>query len=101
MTTIVNQYPKGKAPADVLPFQMDFSALIAKGETVTGQTVSCSPSGLTLSTPVLVNNLVNEPKVVLTYVSGGVLGTVYHLHFIVTTQTETIDRVGLLPVQEL
>lgn len=78
-------------PAENLPYSADFSNFIDPDDSISTQTVTISPTGPTLSTPVVVGD------VVTTFVSGCVLNTSYVISFeIVTARTWTVKRSGII-----
>lgn len=84
-----------KTAYEVKYYVFNFADEMETGETITSQSVTCSPSGLTIATPVGINQYVQVK------LSGGTAGTAYLLKCRITTNVgETIDGSGRLVVTE-
>ena len=79
-------------------FNFDFSAELDEGDTLTGAaTVTATPNGLTLGTPILGSG---NTKVQVR-ISGGTDGATYVVHCVVpTTEGDTLAGCGKLKVKE-
>lgn len=93
-----------KNPNDVLPYGLDFTEQMTQDidALATIQSVSvdiiASPPGSTPTTLTISGELLTA-DVAACIVSGGTLGTVYRLHFVVTTNKGSVyDRSGSLSV---
>lgn len=87
-----------KQPAESRLYSIDFSPLLAVGETVTGVTsVAATPSGLTLSGSPTYSGAFAQERI-----SGGTTGVRYKVTFTVTTSlSNTLEGEGILSVQNL
>lgn len=84
-----------KDPYDVVPYSADFSALLEVGDSITSATILASPSGLTISTPIISN------AVVTAFVSGGTINTAYAVAFeIISAAGWHVKRSGTVPVKD-
>jgi hypothetical protein len=84
-----------KDPTETLPYSCAFTAFLESGDTITSAQVVASPSGLTITSPVVVD------AVVTVFVTGGTLGANYEISFeIATTFGWTVKRSGILPVRD-
>lgn len=68
-------------PDESLDYDVDYTDWLTDGDTVYGATVGVTPTGLTVSSPVLVD----ADKRVKLWVSGGVSGTAYKVEVTATT----------------
>ncbi len=77
---------------------MDFSALLAPGENISGVTsVTASPNGLTLSGSATISGLTANQRI-----AGGTNGTTYKVTFVITTSLgNTLEGEGYLKVEDL
>ncbi len=83
-----------KDPAATLDYQMDWSAVLADGETITAQTVT-SITGITIS------GVSQASGIVRWRVAGGTSGTSYPITVQITTSAGQIDqRTVQLPVRD-
>jgi hypothetical protein len=87
-----------KQPSESRLFSMDFSALLAPSETVTGVTsVTALPAGLTLSGSAVASGATANQRIL-----GGAGGVMYKVTFVVTTSLgNTLEGEGLLKVEDL
>lgn len=87
-----------KQPSESRNFSMDFSALLAPGESLTAvSSVVAVPAGLTLSGAATVSGAVATQRIL-----GGTSGTKYVVTFVVTTSlSNTLEGEGILQVKDL
>jgi len=87
-----------KQPAESRLYTMDFSGLLARGETLAGVTsVTATPTGLTLVDPPTYSGVYASQRI-----SGGTSGTRYTVTFLVTTSAgNTLEGEGILQVKDL
>ena len=84
-----------KQPGETRQFSMDFSSLLATGETLSTSDVTSSPSGLTLGSTSI------SSSTVLFTVASGTHGVRYRLEVTVTTSASaTLVGDGILRVQD-
>lgn len=92
-------FPNPKDPADVARYWYDFSPLITKDESLTGQPVVTALNDadtITLATPQIVG------KRVYVEISEGLAGKSYKLEFVVSTsEGQTFNREAVLKVKNL
>lgn len=82
-----------QTPTDNLDYSLSFAAWIDADDAVTTATVTATPPGLTLTTPVVADN------VVTVWVTGGTAGQLYEINYDVTTQAgRVLTRSVSLPV---
>jgi hypothetical protein len=84
-----------KAPAAVLDYQVDWSAWLAQGETISSADVS-SDAGITVNPPGKATSV--SAGVVTFWLGGGTRGTTYDVEITVTTQSRTDSRTMQVPV---
>lgn len=86
-----------KQPGENRLYDMDFSPLLAEGETLSSCTVASTPVGLTLSGSATVSGSTASQRI-----SGGTSGTRYKLTFTaVTSAGNTVEADGILQVRDL
>jgi hypothetical protein len=87
-----------KQPSENRLYTMDFSAMLAAGETVTAvSSVVATPAGLTLNGAAIVNGALASQRI-----SGGTSGAEYKVTFVVTTSGGNIlEGEGFLQVKDL
>jgi hypothetical protein len=86
-----------KQPAESRLFSMDFSPLMATGETISAVS-SCTalPTGLTIS------GAATSGQVATARIAAGTAGTKYKVTFVVTTSAgNTLEAEGVLQVRNL
>lgn len=86
-----------KQPSESRLFSMDFSGLLASGETVSGVTsATADKAGLVLGAPAFTTSAAQVR------ISGGTDGVTYKITFVVTTSlSNTLEGEGLLSVEDL
>lgn len=87
-----------KQPSESRLYSMDFSALLAKGETLSSvSSVVSTPAGLTLSGAASVSGVFAQQRI-----TGGTSGIEYIVTFVVLTSAgNTLEGEGILQVKDL
>ena len=94
--TIPYLFPAKLANA-VLDYSMDFSAWLEPGDSIVSYSVTASPSGLTIGSPVL--SYTEGEVLISSYIAGGTPGQSYNIFFqVITAKGRTDIEVGILNI---
>lgn len=89
-----------KQPSESRLYSMDFSALLADGETISGVT-SVVVDKITLS-PIVLGTASFSGVLAQVRISGGLGGTIYKVTFVVTTSlSNVLEGEGLVNVEDI
>lgn len=84
-----------KDPAATLDYEMDWSAVLADGETITAEDVTCADDDITIS------GVTQASGIVRWRVAGGTSGSSYQVTVEITTSAGQVDqRTVSIPVRD-